>query len=46
MTFSACEARRTIDLLRVSGELAEERESDITEKEDVRNEIKKLRFKE
>ena len=41
MTFSACEARRTIDLLRVSGELAEERESDITE-EDVRNENKKI----
>jgi Cdc6-like AAA superfamily ATPase len=39
--FSGCEAKRTIDLLRVSGELAEERQSDIIEK-DVRNANKKI----
>ena len=35
------EVRRAIDLLRVSGELAEERQSDIIE-EDVRNANKKI----
>ena len=41
MTFSGCEARRAIDLLRVSGELAEERQSNIIE-EDVRNANNKI----
>lgn len=36
------EARRAIDLLRVSGELAEERQSNIIEEEDVRNANKKI----
>ncbi len=41
MTFSGCEPRGAIDLLRVSGELPEERQSNIIE-EDVRNANKEI----